>query len=1071
MTINELRDWENLEVLSRNLERPHAHFIPYADRDAAMQGEGNDSPYAMQLNGSWPFYYAESPSEAPDGFYEKGFNCENWEQISVPGNWQMHGYGRPLYSSSKYPFPMEPPLVPDRNPTGCYLKTFTVPDMWAERRIYLTFEGVDSAFHVWINGELAGYSQGSHMPSEFDITALAQPGENRLAVRVYQWSDGSYLEDQDKWRLSGIFRDVHLLARSEQHIRDVAVTTKLDAAYADAELDVEVSVCNRSMDEDVTRLLHVTLIDPEGHIVLDDTEMGGFRLAAGGEETTVLKLPVAAPFKWSAETPSLYTLLLTLHGGLEQAEETVRLKVGFRSVEIRQGELLVNGRSVILKGVNRNEFDPRLGFVVTEEMMLGDIVLMKQHNINSVRASHYPNDTRWLDLCDEYGLYVMDEADIETHGFHFIGNEGHLSQDPTWERAYLDRLVRMVERDKNYPSIIIWSLGNESGFGCNQDTLAAWVRRHEPTRPIHYERAYDAELVDIVSAMYPSVDTVIKEGMNTTEQRPYLMCEYAHAMGNSVGNLKEYWDAIYHYPRLLGGHIWEWADHGIVRQLETGDECYAYGGDFGDYPNAGTFCLDGLLFPDRGLKASILELKKVIEPVAAEWENQTAGTIKLTNRYDFVDMSHLRAIWSLRRDGEELERGELDLPVIPARTQGKLTIPYTTGLLEQKGECWIHISFTLCENVLWASSGYEVAWADLMLAPMPNKQLEQHVVPTGRWAKLAVAQTEQDIAVTETERDISVTGQRFELGFCKRSGTISRWSYEGMPLISSGPRLNLWRAPLDNDVHLKKEWMAAGYDQLRQVTRSVSMDQTVDGALSIQATFAHGADGLGMCFHSESLYTVYESGEITVTTRLYPLERKSVPERARTGLHLDVMVAASSPFRAELPPLPRFGIQLEMPEGFDRFDWYGLGPHECYADRKESGKLGIYGGTVQEQFVPYIKPQENGSKADVRWAVISHPSGIGLMMAGEQVMQAGVHHYKAEDLAAATHVHKLARRKETIVSLDARQSGIGNHSCGYAPTLPQYLVEAGEQAFTYRLKPFAMDESSPMEMSKQPPGF
>jgi beta-galactosidase/beta-glucuronidase len=1052
-----LPDWNNLEVLGRNVERPHAEFIPYKDKESALQGRRGDTPYYKLLNGEWSFYYADTAAEAPQGFHERTFDCEDWNTIPVPSNWQMHGYGRPLYSSSKYPFPMDPPHIPAANPTGCYLTSFVLPKGWDNQQIFLTFDGVDSAFHLWVNGQLVGYSQGSHMPSKFNVTDYLQTGSNVLAVQVYQWSDGSYLEDQDKWRMSGIFRDVYLLARPKVQIQDVHVNTVLDEAYNHAELDLRVTLRNSAQHEAAAHSLGIVLLDSTNQTAAEHEAGERLLVQAGNHSTIAYKFPVSTPRKWSAEEPNLYTLLLTLYDEQQNTLEVVRIPVGFRTVEIKDSQLLVNGQPIILKGVNRNEFDPHLGFVVTEASMLKDIKLMKQHNINAVRTSHYPNDPRWLELCDRYGLYVIDEADLETHGFIFVGNEGHLSQDPVWEKAYLDRMIRMVERDKNYPSIVIWSLGNESGFGRNHDAMAAWVREFDPTRPVHYERAYDADLVDIVSAMYPSVDTVILEGQNTEEKRPYIMCEYAHAMGNSAGNLQEYWDAIYQYRRLLGGFIWEWADHGLIQTSESGEQSYAYGGDFGDYPNAGTFCLDGLLFPDRGLKSSILEYKKVIQPVVVKAMDMAEGSVKITNRYDFISLYHLQPLWSLRKDGETIQQKELPPLELPAGADQVISIPYEHALVQPDGEYWIHISFVLREHTLWAECGYEIAWADL---PLPAKSAVQRILPI---ADMPI------LEVKETANTVGVRGQDFTLEFCKKSGTISKWESMGASLIQSGPKLNLWRAPLDNDVQLKKAWMAAGYDKLKENLRAISVCEVNRHVLEITCHFDHGADGLGMCFSSQSIYTIYGSGDVFITTHLKPRERGSVPERARSGLHLsvDVMVAMNAVFKKELPPLPRFGMQFKMPDTYNQFKWYGRGPHECYIDRKESGKLDIYDGTVEEQFVPYISPQENGNKADVRWAALTNPSGVGLLIVGLPLLNTSVHHYDTEDLTETKHVHQLTRRNETIVNLDQEQSGIGNESAGYAPTLPSYLMEPAERTFTYRLKPICFNSDSPADLSKQ----
>lgn len=1039
-----LEDLENLQLLGKNVERPRAQFIPYCDEHAAKGGRRADTPYYQLLNGEWQFYYADSITEAPQRFYEESV-AHSWDTIAVPSNWQMHGYGKPLYSSSKYPFPVDPPHVPLNNPVGQYKKTFHIPETWGSMQVYLTFEGVDSSFHLWINGQFVGFSQGSHMPSEFNVSAYLKTGENTLSVQVYQWNVGSYLEDQDKWRLSGIFRDVYLLARPDMHIEDVHVRTNLDEHNEHAELAIDLLVrnCSAAM---LSNKISAVLLDPDDNTVLDEIVADALSLGGHTQQGIKLSYDVLNPSKWSAEAPALYTLLLTVSDEANEVQEVIRLRVGFRSVVIREGQLLVNGTPVKLKGVNRNEFDPENGFVISMEAMLQDVRLMKQHNINCVRTAHYPNDTRWLELCDEYGLYVMDEADLETHGFHFVGNEGTISEDATWQEAYLDRVIRMVERDKNYSSIIIWSLGNESGFGLNQDAQAAWVRKKDTTRPIHYERAYDAPLVDIVSAMYASVETVILEGQNNKEQRPYLLCEYGHAMGNSVGNLKEYWDAIYTYPRLLGGLIWEWADLSILRKDATGEESYTYGGDFEDYPHAGTFCLDGLLFPDRRIKASILELKKVLQPVVITADPSSPGKLLITNRYDFINLKHLNIIWSVMNEESTVQHGTLPPLSLAAGETQELSIPFTSNKQAASGEHWLHIQFVLLEDSLWAAKGHEVAWADLPL-PVAAAAFEKSELLLSNEAERMVLTTEEEAHA------LIIRGESFELEFDKRSGLLTRWLHEGVSLLKSGPTLNVWRAPLDNDVHLKKQWYAAGYDRLKAHLRSFTVEQLDAYTIQLKATAAHGEDGLGMCFTTSTVYTIDSFGQLEVATELIPREKYKKPDRARTGLHLDIMVAATAGVSDELPPLPRFGMQMVLDDRFDQMAWFGKGPHECYADRKESGKLGVYSGPVEEQFVPYIRPQENGNKADVRWATITDASGAGLKITSDCLFNTSMHHYTAHDLMETSHVHKLKRREETIVNVDAAQSGIGNHSCGYAPTLPQYLIQPIQRSFTFRLTP------------------
>ncbi|MFC0210854.1 glycoside hydrolase family 2 TIM barrel-domain containing protein [Paenibacillus chartarius] len=1032
MEDKKMPDWANLSVLRRGTEAPHASFIPYGEAESALAGERAASPYFMSLNGSWAFRYADSAAQAPERFYEPGFSTGDWGRITVPGNWQMQGYGRPHYSSSYYPFPIDPPHVPGDNPVGCYRRSFTVPESWQRHSIFLVFEGVDSAFHVWVNGQPAGYAQGSHLHSEFCITELLHPGENTIAVQVYQWCDGSYLEDQDKWRLSGIFRDVYVLAAPYVRVRDFEVRTSFDERYEDAGLSFRINVKNGSGHTSGRHSVRIALLDEERNTVYEGEAGGVESLDAHAEAELVTRVPVRAPRKWSAETPYLYNLVWTLLDESGNLRQCGSVSVGFRDIAVRDGRLLVNGSPVILKGANRNEFHPDLGFAIPLESMLRDIELMKRHNMNAVRCSHYPNDTRWLDLCDRYGLYVIDEADLETHGCHFIDNESHLAQDPAWREAFVDRARHMVERDKNHPSVILWSLGNESGYGPNHDAMAEWVREADPTRPIHYERAKDAPVVDVVSCMYPSLDALIAEGEKTDDPRPFLMCEFAHAMGNSVGNLQEYWDAVYRYPRLLGGLIWEWADLGIRQRTEDGTEWFAYGGDFGDRPHSGHFCIDGLLFPDRQLKASILEAKKVFEPVKVFPVDGQAGTVVLENRYDFLNLEHLAGTWSVWCDGEVVKQGELPALDVPPGGRKELTIPLGDVPDRCCGECWLHIRFTGRDATLWAPQGHEIAWADV---PLPVKPPAAPHIKTAAMPKLRSE---------ETETEVRVIGTDFTARFRKDSGAMSAFEFGGIPLLTAGPKVNVWRATIDNDSRQSKEWKKAGYDALQQRLTGLTVRKAHEGAVTVEAQAVLGAAGLGVVFSSVVRYDVYGTGDMVVSVLF-------------------------DPRRDALPPLPRLGLQLAMPGEFNRMNWFGLGPHECYTDRKQSGKLGVYAGSVQEQWVPYIKPQENGNKADARWAAVTNAVGVGLFFGGVPRLDFSASHYDMANVTNAKHTTDLIRQSGTFVNLDDRQAPIGNHSCGEAPPLDTYLLKPERMQFAVRMKPFCARDISPMQLYRMHP--
>ena len=622
-------DWENLSVLHHNREAPHATLVPYPDEAAALAGDGHGSacaplsalPLIQLLNGYWRFKYLPSPRDVPEGFEKPEDAAEGWDAIPVPSCWQMLGYGKPNYTNVHYPYPVDPPRVPQENPVGLYRRTFSVPEGWDGKRVFLTFEGVCSAFYVWVNGKRAGFSKGSHMPAEFDVTRCVRTGENLLAVQVFQWSDGSYLEDQDMWRLNGIFRDVRLTARPEVFVRDVEARALLDERCGHGRLEAVLSLRNSGSRKSKALCAAVSLLDPLGRVVEKARLELRAGVAAGREATLTGRLRVDAPLLWSAEAPNLYTLLVSLYGEDGAVTEVIRQNVGFRRVEIKGGVFQFNGVPIKLQGVNRHDTHPDLGYAVSLESMIQDITLMKRHNVNAVRTSHYPNDPRWLDLCDRFGLYVVDEADLEAHGF---GYEAPLipARMPEFRTAFLDRAMRMVERDKNHPSIMMWSLGNEAGYGPNHVAMADWIRRRDPARLIHYEgerhhpEPRPAPVGDVASTMYPTVAELQAEGEKRGDPRPFFMCEYAHAMGNGPGNLREYWETIRAHPRLMGGCVWEWVDHSIRRRTAAGGEWFAYGGDFGDEPNDGNFCIDGLCFPDRIPHTGLIEYKKIIEPVA-----------------------------------------------------------------------------------------------------------------------------------------------------------------------------------------------------------------------------------------------------------------------------------------------------------------------------------------------------------------------------------------------------------------------------------------------------------------------
>jgi beta-galactosidase len=1122
MTTIQPRDWENPQVVGRNKQPAHATLLPFADLNAALTGERANSPFFQLLNGDWQFHFAPTPAVAPEDFHQPDFDSSKWDTIPVPSNWQVLGYGIPRYMNPEYAFDKSnPPFIPqETNETGSYLTTFTIPENWAERQVFIVFDGVDSAFYLWVNGQMVGYSQDSRLPAEFDLTPYIHAGENSLAVRVYRWSDGSYLEDQDMWFLSGIFRDVYLFATPKVHIRDFWARTELDAQYRDAILKVRVNVKNYTAADAENYQVEATLFDGSNQPV-------GWQAAAGAQvnagEEVILELAgeVKNPQKWDGEHPNLYNLAIQLKDASGNLLEVEQCQVGFRAVEIKDGKILVNGAAIYFRGVNRHEHDPLRGHAVTVESMIEDILLMKRFNINAVRTCHYPDDPRWYDLCDQYGIYLIDEANVESHGLW-----DKFTKDPEWELAFVERGSRMVERDKNHPSIIIWSLGNESGEGPNHAAMANWIHQHEPTRPLFYESADRAPYLDIVSQMYPSLEKLVRSAEIPGETRPYFMCEYAHAMGNSPGNLKEYWEVIEAHPRVRGGFIWDWVDQGLRRETSDGKTWYAYGGDYGDEPNSLSFCCNGIVFPDRSLHPAMWEVKKVYQPVRVEAVDVLAGKFTVTNKYFFSDLGGLALTWKLVSGERILQTGTLPRLQTPPAGCETVTVPFQKPELEPGAEYWLTVSFALAESTPWAEKGHEVAW-------------EQFKIP---WEVPAVPVTpEEELSALELKdagEQVTVKGGDFQLVFDKKAGTIASWRYQETELIQRGPKINFWHAPTENDLNTwgneraAIRWREVGLDQLEESVSSVSVAQpkaqvvqiTVKSVVGLRPgaelpkppapeEMLRGVEmGVNMLLDDNLLKEVcarlsvpYEvlpgnakeskiKGLVQWTAgikRLFDLmkgiydlyvERQMpVPDQLKeiidagkmelevplkTPAHFDcdyvytilgngeVRVETHVLPQVDIPFLPRLGLQMRLPQGFEQLAWYGRGPHETYIDRQEGAQVGVYRGSVDEQFVPYVVPEENGNKTEVRWVTLTNAAGVGLHASADRLLEMSAHHFTPEDLVAAKHPHEIACRPEVVLHLDYGQSGLGSASCGPG-RLEKYQLLPVETRYCVYLRPFS----------------
>ena len=1058
-----VHDWENHHVLQINREPARAAFTPFH----AQKGD-----CSICLNGTWKFRWTPVPDERIVEFYQTDFNDKDWVGFPVPANWEVNGYGTPIYVSAGYPFKIDPPRVmgepkvdyttyKERNPVGQYRRSFQLPAGWEARgQTFLRFEGVMSAFYVWINGERVGYSQGSMEPSEFNITNYLHAGENQIALEVYRYSDGSYLEDQDFWRFGGIHRSIHLLHTSDIRIRDYAVRTlPVSTDYQDfiLQIDPQFSVYRGMTGKGTT--LQGVLKDASGREIATlkgdvedilDLEHKAGRMnewypQRGPRKLGRMSATIKSPKRWTAETPYLYKLHLTLLTAEGEVIEQVEQSVGFRSVEIRNGQLLVNGAPVRFRGVNRHEHDPRTARVMSEERMLQDILLMKQANINAVRTSHYPNVSRWYELCDSLGLYVMDEADIEEHGLR-----GTLASTPDWHAAFLDRAVRMAERDKNHPSIVMWSMGNESGYGPNFAAISAWLHDFDPTRPVHYEGAQgaggepDPKTVDVISRFYTRVkqeylnpgiaegedkeraenarwERLLEIAERTNDNRPVMTSEYAHSMGNALGNFKEYWDEIYSNPRMLGGFIWDWVDQGIYKTLPDGRIMVAYGGDFGDKPNLKAFCFNGLLMSDRETTPKYWEVKKVYSPVELRVES---GELRVTNRNHHTDLSQYRCLWTLSIDGKQKDQGEITLPeVAPGESE---TIPLPVSIAGKKAsakatsDLRLTISFILKRDALWAKAGHEVAWEQFCI--QEGALLSSELENRGR------------LKVRADEEHLSISGSGFSIQWEKNvTGSLTSLTYHGKEMLAHPadfplqPVTQAFRAPTDNDKSfgnwLAKDWSLHQMDNPRISLDSFKHEVREDGAVIVRIqTRNRYKEGMIV---TKFLYTILSDGTIDLKTTFQP--------------------------QGILPELPRLGIAFCLSSDYNTFIWQGRGPQDNYPDRKTSAAVGLWKRSVADQYVHYPRPQDSGNKEEVCRLMLTDRHGKGIRVdAVEDVFSASALHYTAQDLYKETHDCNLKPRPEVILSLDAAVLGLGNSSCGPG-VLKKYAIDKKEHTLHIRI--------------------
>lgn len=1005
-----MKTWENHQIDGINRMPARAHFLTFPSKEKALLNNNRYTHAFKNLNGVWKFMFLDAPEYSPEGFFNSDFDVTKMDDITVPGNWQLQGYGKMHYSDLWYNFPINPPYVPTENPTGIYKRTFFVEESYRDKKIIIRFCGVDSAYHLWINGKEVGYSKVARNESEFDITDLIRVGEeNDVTVRVYQWSDGTYLEDQDMWWESGIFRDVELIGVPKDGINDYKVIADLDDEYKNGIFKVEAFLRT-------TKEVNVT-----------------FELVDAGENTVFTKTVVAKEGKacideviadvnhWTAETPYLYKLFMTVEDD-GQIVEVIPQNVGFRNIRLNGETFLVNGVAIKFKGVNRHDYSPQNGRVVSREEIEKDIILMKQFNINAIRTSHYPNSYYLYDLCDEYGMYLIAETDLECHGFELTGDYKWITDDPSWELAYVSRMTRMIERDKNHPAIIFWSLGNESAFGCNFRKMTDVAHEMDPTRLVHYEGDFDVESADVYSTMYTWIENPKKpylmKDIIEKSKKPHIHCEYCHAMGNGPGNLKDYQDLVYAHDKLQGGFVWEWFDHGIESFTESGEKYYRYGGDFGDDPSNKDFCIDGLIMPDRTPSPGLYEYKKVIEPITTTAVDIQKGIINLLSRYDFANLDRFNLVYKVMEDDVILQTGFMPVSSIEARANKDITLPYDLSIIKVKpgAHYYVNISYQLREDTSYASSGHELATAQFEL-PLYKEGI--------------MVRPEGILNVEKEHTTLHVKGANFSLDFNLVNGNLMNIVRDGMQVLSKGPRLTLWRAPISNDMEIIDKLKKVYFLHLEHEV-VMNIDYHMEGnILKVEVDTINSTTNSAWHFKTKYVYTVCPSGDILIDVEGTP--------SGRVDLAPDM--------------LPRIGVSMHLDKSMEHVRYFGMGPGENYADSKEAAQMGLYANTVDGLFTNYVIPQENGNHMGCKWVSMTNDRGMGLLASTEGDFNFSASWYEDKDLDDAKHTCDLVKRDYIIFNVDYKQNALGTNSCGQWQ-LDKYRAKFEDFKLSFRLTPF-----------------
>lgn len=1018
--------WENPHINGLNRLPVSAISYSFADIKSALQVKKIASNRIKSLNGTWKFNFSPTPESAPKDFFNSNFQTEKWDNIDVPSNWELKGYGTAIYTNIRYPFEVNPPFINHKdNPIGCYVREFEIPQEWQNMRVILHFGAVSSAFYVWVNGQEVGYGEDSFLPSSFEITKYLKTGKNKLAVKVMRWSDGSYLEDQDHWRLSGIQREVYLEAVPKAYISDFFVKNDLDKSYQDAEMQVIARVNGldeqkakgwklavQLYDENAMPVLETPLVrDMQAHLRL---ERGNMCNQWGFVDVNIAS-KIKNPKKWSAETPHLYTFTITLSDSLGNVQEIRSCKIGFRKIEIGAFGLKINGQKVLIQGANRHEFDEHNGKVLTEELMIKDIKLLKQFNFNAVRTSHYPNDNRWYELCDEYGIYLMDEADIETHDL-----ASYLSQHPDWATAYLERAQRMVEAHKNHPSIIFWSLGNESGQGYNHAAMAGWIKNYDPSRPIHYEGSqfipksenkFDPDYVDMYSRMYSPINYMM-DLANNGDTRPVVYCEYAHSMGNSTGNLDKFWKMFKSTSRIIGGFVWDWVDQGLKMKTSDGKTYWGYGGDHGEPIHDDNFCLNGVVFPDRTVKPATWEFKKAMQNIDMQAVDLEKLSFQILNRYSFTNLTAMQGEWEILENGLPIQKGTLPTLAINPYETANITID--AKKINPKPEAIYHLTirFKTKQDSKWAMAGHEVAWEQFEL---PFKNTTAKTI-----AKLKLNK------VDEAQGKLTIACKNIQVSFNMQTGLMESYQWKGKEIFNTPLTPNFWRAPTDNDIRCGtlgfiKDWqLAFANAKLEEIKHQKLNEQSIQ------------------------VNTIYKMMQGEVQLNIVYL----VNGNGSIQVDFDIKLGNN------VPEIPRIGMQVHILKDFDTFQWFGRGPHDSYDDRKISAAFGFYTTSVLKDFVLFPQPQESGNKTGVYFANLKDKSNKGLAIKGIQnQLNIAAIPYSQQDLEKAKHTYDLQASNFINLNIDLKQMGVGGDdswSLSGRPH-PEYRLTAKQYHYTFEI--------------------